>query len=137
MTRLQIKSITNELKPYIDLIKSQYGLEVNISASFTDVSFKINIEGKEFDTERSKMLNMNISQSLGFTQDIVGMEFEQLESKFKITGYKTANRKYPIIATQIIGKKIGQSYKFTIDQVKKCLGGDKIINRLSNLEKLV
>ena len=47
---------------------------------------------------------------------------------------KTKNRTYPIIAKQVSGVK---TYKYSVDQIKRLIGGDKIINRNANLDKLI
>ena len=66
------------------------------------------------------------------------MEFENSRNgkptNHRITGFKTANRKYPIITTEL---STGLSYKFPVDQIKKKLGGDSQINRKANLDKLL
>jgi hypothetical protein len=62
------------------------------------------------------------------------MGFDFRGDKYEITDIKTKNRKYPVIATEIRTKK---SYKFSVDTVKKLLGGDSKINRDKNLDKLI
>ncbi len=93
--------------------------------------------------EHKKYLTKNDDGSTnGFlvplTQNIVGMEFEsQINGKntfHKITGFKTANRKYPIITKE---KTTEGSYKFDVQTIKSKLGGEKLINRVGNLNKLL
>ena len=50
-----------------------------------------------------------------------------------IVDIKTRNRKYPILT---IGSN-GKHYKHTVGQVKTLIGGDKIINRNANLDKIL
>jgi hypothetical protein len=75
----------------------------------------------------------SLSKRIGFTQNIIGMKFTGKSGEFTITDIKTRNRTYPVIGIN----KVGKSYKFTIDQVKTYLGGDKLINRNTNLKKLL
>jgi hypothetical protein len=71
---------------------------------------------------------------MGFTQNIVGMKFiSTTAGEVTITEIKTKSPKYKIIGVT----KDGRGFKFTIDQVKRYLGGDKIINRNANLDKLL
>jgi hypothetical protein len=62
------------------------------------------------------------------------MSFELKGSNYEITDIKTKNRKYPVIAIETRTKK---SYKFSVDTVKRLLGGDSKINRDKNLDKLI
>jgi len=73
-------------------------------------------------------------RGLGFTQNVIGMSFEFRGDKYEVSDIKTKNRKYPVIATEVRSKK---SYKFSVDTVKRLLGGDSQINRNKNLDKLV
>lgn len=62
------------------------------------------------------------------------MEFTCPNGTFIVDGFKTRNRKYPIIATR---KGDGSSWKFHPSNVLKYIGGNKIVNRNSNLTKLL
>jgi len=83
--------------------------------------------------EKVKGVYESICRSLGFTQDVVGMTFTKGSTQYEIIDIKTRNRKYPVIAKT----KSGKQYKFTVSTVKSLIGGDKIINRNANLDKLV
>lgn len=114
------------------------GFKIYTKVVETKTGFKVEVLVDEIKKIKSiDISNTRISKVYGFTQNIIGMEFEStvkgIKSIFKITGFKTQNRKYPIIAFEL---KSGLSYKFPVDEVKKKLGGDKIINRNANLEKL-
>jgi hypothetical protein len=85
-------------------------------------------------TEKVRNVYEGICKRLGFTQDIIGMRFESKGYAYEITEIKTRNRKYPVIAERI---GTGQSFKFAVNYVKSLIGGDKIINRNANLDKLV
>lgn len=83
--------------------------------------------------EKVKGVYESICRSLGFTQDVVGMTFTKGSTQYEIIDIKTRNRKYPVIAKT----KSGKQYKFAVSTVKSLIGGDKIINRNANLDKLV
>jgi hypothetical protein len=71
---------------------------------------------------------------MGFTQNIIGMQFTGTNGVYEITEIKTRNRTYPVIAKSLSS---GKSYKYSVNQIKSLIGGDKIINRNANLDKLV
>ena len=75
-----------------------------------------------------------ICRRLGFTQNIIGMRFHGTNGIYEIVDIKTKNRTYPIIAKSLTGVKM---YKYSVNQVKVLIGGDKIINRNANLDKLI
>jgi hypothetical protein len=62
------------------------------------------------------------------------MQFRGTNGVYEITEIKTRNRTYPVIAKSLSN---GKMYKYTVNQVKALIGGDKIINRNANLDKLV
>jgi hypothetical protein len=83
--------------------------------------------------DKIERYNELLSKRYGFTQNIIGMNFNHPSiGEVTISEFKTNNRKYPII-----GKSKSNLFKFTPDQIKKYLGGDKLINRNKNLEKLL
>ena len=131
-----IDEIVNKIQ---DALKG-YDLKVDVNLSKnSEFGFKIDVSGVEIGKLKElNARNKRMSLSYGFTQNIVGMEFENSRNGkltiHRIVGFKTANRKYPIITTEL---STGASYKFPIDQVRKKLGGDSQINRKSNLDKLL
>jgi hypothetical protein len=62
------------------------------------------------------------------------MQFTGTNGVYEITEIKTRNRTYPVIAKSLSN---GKSYKYSVNQIKSLIGGDKIINRNANLDKLV
>lgn len=77
--------------------------------------------------------NEKLSRSVGFTQNVIGMSFKYKSSIMEIVEIRTRNPKNPVIGKT----KSGSCYKFTVEQAKRFLGGDKLINREANLNKLV
>ena len=136
---MDIKIIDEIVSKIQDDLK-EYDLKVDVNLSKnSEFGFKIDVSGVEIGKLKElNARNKRMSLSYGFTQNIVGMEFENSRNGkltiHRIVGFKTANRKYPIITTEL---STGASYKFPIDQVRKKLGGDSQINRKSNLDKLL
>lgn len=136
---MDIKIIDEIVNKIQDALKG-YDLKVDVNLSKnSEFGFKIDVSGVEIGKLKElNARNKRMSLSYGFTQNIVGMEFENSRNGkltiHRIVGFKTANRKYPIITTEL---STGASYKFPIDQVRKKLGGDSQINRKSNLDKLL
>jgi hypothetical protein len=62
------------------------------------------------------------------------MRFHGTNGIYEIVDIKTKNRTYPIIAKSLTGAKM---YKYSVNQIKSLIGGDKIINRNANLDKLI
>jgi len=85
-------------------------------------------------SERVESVLERTCRSIGFTQNVIGMSFEFRGDKYEVTDIKTKNRKYPVIAVEMRTKK---SYKFSVETIRKALGGDAQINRNKNLDKLV
>jgi len=136
---MDIKIIDEIVSKIQDALKG-YDIKVDVSLSKnSEFGFKIDVSGVEIGKlQELNARNKRMSLSYGFTQNIVGMEFENSRNGkltiHRIVGFKTANRKYPVITTEL---STGASYKFPIDQVRKKLGGDSQINRKSNLDKLL
>jgi hypothetical protein len=74
-----------------------------------------------------------LCRKVGFTQNVIGQSLTQNGSLYRIVNIKTKNRKYPVIASS----RLGTLYKFSVETVKMRLGGDKLINRNANLDKLI
>lgn len=93
----------------------------NVSMTIADVD---PVKQREYDA---------MCKKVGFTQNVIGMSFTQNGSLYRIVNIKTRNRKYPVIASS----RLGGLYKFSAETVKLRLGGDKLINRNANLDKLL
>ena len=93
----------------------------NVSMTIADVD---PVKHREYDA---------MCKKVGFTQNVIGMSFTQNGSLYRIVNIKTRNRKYPVIASS----RLGGLYKFSAETVKRNLGGDQLINRNANLDKLI
>lgn len=133
-TDKKINKINLEIVNAIKKISEENGVKIGIKigdknlASYT-LSLKVLLDGEKV----QKSLEI-MSSKIGFTQNIIGMEFEHGNNLYRIENIKLRNRKYPIIAVK---KSNGVSYKFPPKLVKDLIGGDKIINRNANLDKLI
>jgi len=129
------KIISKITEALIEIEKSEgVKIDFGFNTSYTGVTLQASIQD-QISKEREEILNLATCRRIGFTQNVIGICFNSISSdqKFRITSIQPKNRKYPIIAENL---ENGKSYKFTLDSVKKALGGDKSINRHFNLEKL-
>ena len=131
----KIDTIQSKIKAAIAQIEKEENVKINFgnirynSAYYTS-QLKVTTLEK---SEKVKGVYESICRSLGFTQDVVGMTFTQGSTQHEIIDIKTRNRKYPVITKT----KDGKQYKFSVSRIKTLIGGDKIINRNANLDKLV
>jgi hypothetical protein len=137
MTRDKALSITDQIKELLKNLAETENLKLdlgNISFSSTQLNLKISFQ--DLDSSKLDAQNTLLSKRYGFTQNIVGMEFTSnlTTGKFVVTGFKTQNRKYPILAERVSD---GTSYKFSASHILKDLGGNKLINREANLKNLL
>jgi len=136
MTRDKALSITDQIKELLKNLAETENLKLdlgNISFSSTQLNLKISFQ--DLDSSKLDAQNTLLSKRYGFTQNIVGMEFtSNLTNQFIITGFKTQNRKYPILAQKVSD---GTSYKFSVSHILRYLGGNKLINREANLKNLL
>jgi hypothetical protein len=128
-----IRTINESLKKYPDI-------KFDITSMKNDIyGFKLEVEGVELGKLKDlENKNLRLSLSYGFPQNIVGMEFQSSNKSgqlrtHRIVEFKTANRSYPIITTELSS---GNSYKFSPSTVKTKLGGNNLINRNANIKKL-
>jgi len=131
----KINSVQSKIKKAIAQIEK----EENVKISFGNIRYnsayytsQIKVSTLE-KTEKVTSVYESICKSLGFTQNVIGMKFMSNGKEMEIIDIKTRNRKFPIITKTNENKQ----YKMTVGQVKLLIGGDKIINRNANLDKLV
>lgn len=136
ITDSKIKKVQNKIKAAIAEIEKEENVSINFSscrynsAYYTSTMKVITLDK----TEKVKGVYESICRRLGFTQDVVGMKFMGKTGVImEIIDIKTRNSKYPVIAKTSDGKQ----YKYAVSQIKRYIGGDKIINRNSNLDKLI
>jgi len=132
----KIERIQNKIKLALEQIEKDENIKISFgNCSYNAAYYKSGMTVTSLDTsEKVDNVFLSLSKRLGFTQNIIGMTFTgNTCGEVTITDIKLKNFKYPVIGTT----KDGKSFKFTIEQVKRYLGGDKIINRNANLDKLL
>lgn len=125
----KIRSIISEIEKS-ENVKIEFGT-ARYNSAYYSTTMKVSTleEDKKVDSVYELMC-----KKLGFTQNIIGMEFTKNYLQYEIVDIKLSNRKYPVIVNCISTKKL---YKYPVDSIKGLLGGDKIINRNANLSKLI
>lgn len=136
ITRDKVISIQEKIKKAIAEIEKSENVKIDFGTlTFTPQRYTASMTVTTLEkSEKVESIMERTCRSIGFTQNVIGMTFDFRGDKYEITDIKTKNRKYPVIATEMRTKK---SYKFSVDTIKKALGGDKQINRNKNLDKLV
>ena len=129
----------NKVQAKIQAAIAQIEKEEGVSISFGSIKYNsayYSATMKVSTTEKSEKVDSiyeGICRRLGFTQNVIGLSFNANMGEMIITDIKTKNRKYPVIAQA----PNGISYKYSVDHIKKLIGGDNIINRNANLAKLL
>ncbi len=136
ITREKILQIQNKIKEAIAQIEKEENVKIDFgSLSFNPQKYSTSMTVSTLEkSERVESVLERTCRAIGFTQNVISMTFDFRGDKYEITDIKTKNRKYPVIATETRTKK---SYKFSVDTIKKALGGDTQINRNKNLDKLI
>lgn len=132
----KIRKVQDRIKAAILKIEAEENVKIDFGTISYNKAFytsKMSVKTLE-KTEAVGDVYKAICKRLGFTQNIIGMRFQGTSGIYEIVDIKTKNRTYPIIAKQVSGIK---TYKYSVDQIKRLIGGDKIINRNANLDKLI
>lgn len=131
----KIKSIQSKIKLAISKIEQEENVKIEFSSvRFNVAHYTTQMSVKTLDkTESVDSVLKSICVKLGFTQNIIGMTFDGNNGMYEIIDIQTRNRRYPVIVKSSDGKK----YKYSVEHIKKIIGGDKIINRNANLDKLI
>jgi len=132
----KIRSVQDKIKRAIAQIEKDENVKIDFGSISYNPAFygaKMTVKTLEKTDSVSKTYE-SICKRFGFTQNIIGMQFTGTNGVYEITEIKTRNRTYPVIAKSLSS---GKSYKYSVNQIKSLIGGDKIINRNANLDKLV
>lgn len=125
--------LLSKIKDFIINETKNDGISVDIGINENTLS-KLSIKIDIIDEEKNDIVKLIDFKKIGINHNIIGMEFTDRGSKFKIVDVNVRNRKYPIIIKRTIGGKMLKAGK---DYVIKCLGGENSINRYKNLEKIL
>lgn len=136
INEVKIKKVQDRLKAAILQIEAEENVKIDFgSISYNKAFYSSKMTVKTLEkTEAVGDVYKAICRRLGFTQNIIGMRFHGTNGIYEIVDIKTKNRTYPIIAKSLTGAKM---YKYSVNQIKSLIGGDKIINRNANLDKLI
>lgn len=132
----KIRSVQEKIKAALAQIEKEENVKIDFGSISYNAAFygsKMTVKTLEKTDTVSKTYE-GICKRMGFTQNIIGMQFRGTNGVYEITEIKTRNRTYPVIAKSL---STGKMYKYTVSQVKALIGGDKIINRNANLDKLI
>jgi hypothetical protein len=131
----KIKTVQDKIKKALAKIEKDENISIGFGSCSYNAAFyttKMTVRSKVESVEVSKAYEI-MCKRLGFTQNIIGMEFPGNGGQYKIVEIKLKNRKYPVIAKSANDKL----YKYSVADIKRRIGGDQIINRNANLDKLV
>ena len=135
ITDTKINKVQAKIQAAIAQIEKEEGVTISFgsikyNSAYYSATMKVSTTEK---SEKVDGIYESICKRLGFTQNVIGMTFQGNTGEMIITDIKTKNRKYPVIAQA----PNGTSYKYSVDHIKKLVGGDNIINRNANLAKLL
>lgn len=138
ITSEKINTIQRKVKAALAEIEREENVKIDFgSCSYTAAYYntKMVVTTKE-KNEKVEGIYERLSKSYGFTQNIIGMSFDirgkSGSVRVTVEKFNTRSPKLPVM-----GKgSDGLMYKFTTEQTKRYLGGDKLINRVKNLDNL-
>lgn len=120
--RTKIKSLRKEINSALEVVGQKHGLVFNLgSITFGQNSFGCRLEVASSENGESvyAVAFKEKCAKYGLLPSELGKEFWSNGNRFKITGLKTRNRKYPILADRTGD---GKGYKFSATQVIIALG---------------
>lgn len=138
MDKQRLEEMMLRLQLAVNEIARGEGVEIKLSEpehlfSGDNNTYKVSMTITDVDPVKQREYEA-MCKKVGFTQNVIGMSFTTSHgSLYRIVNIKTRNRKYPVIASS----RLGGLYKFSAETVKRQLGGDQLINRNANLDKLI
>ena len=137
ITKESVQRIQSKIKLAIASIEKEENIKIDFGITkSTPTNFVSQIHVNSLDSKDSlevSNLYLEMSKRLGFSQNIIGLKFATEKGHREVIDIKLKNRKYPIIVKTLDGRQ----YKYSTDGIKRAVGGDKIINRNLNLDKLI
>jgi hypothetical protein len=112
--RAECKFLSRELEAVIQQTVNKYGLTASYATGrygghTATFSFKLDVP------ERAEKAANNHALALGAKFE-VGYTFTQNGERFKVTGFNTRRRKYPVSAEDV---RNGKEYKFTVAAINR------------------
>lgn len=131
--RKRVIAIQKDLRESLENLESDYRISF-MSCIFTnsEFSFKLSVDRKN--TDMAKNQETILSNKVGFTQNVFGMVFSDKNLEYEIIDIRLKNYKYPVLVRR---KSDNAMMKFPVAHIKEKIGGDRIINRNANLDKLL
>jgi hypothetical protein len=120
ITKQKIQTVQEKIKQAIAKIEQEEQVSIkfgNRSYNNSMYSTKMTVTTTAQDNSTVQAVdsvNTRMSQSYGFTENIIGKKFMSTSGELTISEFKTRNRKYPIITTS----EDGRSFKHTVEQIK-------------------
>jgi len=118
--RENLNSIRSEFEKELKVIGNKFGISFNVNTiRFTEKSMHCKLEGNLSDNcSNESFLAIEFKEKChkyGLKPTDLRRKFTSNDKTFRIIGLKVRNRKYPIIAENVL---TGKSYKFSIHQIK-------------------
>ena len=124
ITKQKITTVQDKIKLAIAQIEQEEQVKISFGTRSYDNSMystKMTVTTTSQDTNTVQAVsgvNTRMSQSYGFSENIIGKTFVSNGKTHTISAFKTRNRKYPIISQA----DNGGSYKHTTEQIKRYIG---------------
>lgn len=134
MSPIKLRKISSKIEEFLKTLEKEEGVKITMEdiRGNNGLVHRCLINIRE-DGERVNSIYEALCRKIGFTQNVMGMKFNGRNGVYEIVDIKPRNRSYPVIAKS----STGESYKYSVAHIKKLIGGDKIINRNANLDKLI
>lgn len=134
MSPIKLRKISSKIEEFLKTLEKEEGVKITIEdiRGNNGLVHRAIINIRE-DSEGVNSIYEALCRKIGFTQNVMGMRFNGKNGVYEIVDIKPRNRSYPVIAKA----STGESYKYSVAHIKKLIGGDKIINRNANLDKLI
>lgn len=139
ITSERINKIQDKIKKALAQICKEENVQIDFGNSKYNAAYyrtEMTVTSTEKTPDVQKVLE-DTSKKLGMTQNVIGMKFTDVRlGNCTVVSIKRTNHKYPFMVDCDKNGKVTQ-YKMSAEQVKRHLGGDKLINRGANLDKLL
>jgi hypothetical protein len=136
ITNSKIDQIQSKIKAAIAKIEKEENVKIEFgSIRYNSAKYNTTMSVSTLEkNEKVDNIYLSLCKSVGFTQNVIGMQFDGRNGTYEVIDIHLKNRKYPVIAKSL---KDGKEYKYQVSHIKRLIGGDKIINRNANLDKLI
>ena len=129
-----IKELRNDIEGALGVVAAKHNITFTIGGvRYGSDTIKLSVSGSDNSTPGVDIYEKDFLKKCGqygLTKENLGATFMSPQSGdlFKITGLKTRNRKYPILAERVGD---GKGFKFNEDTVRDLLRGDSGISSVT------